>query len=206
MRRWLTRVERVSGCRQRQSGSMRRAVVWLVRSIRGGIPSIPVGRTTVIMLAIRRRSVSICRTGTGCTIWRVTCGSGALMSTTRISTLILRVRIRSPGRTVWMRLSTISQPLQPIACCAVARGSVIRGTCASPIAAGTFLRARSSTSVFVARGLSNFLNLYFFTPFIRVSGSGINEGWKVGRFLHPSSYLPFFFFPSNLPFLPFLPS
>ena len=26
---------------------MRRAVVWLVRSIRGGIPSIPVGRTTV---------------------------------------------------------------------------------------------------------------------------------------------------------------
>ena len=44
----------------------------------------------------------------------------------------------------------------------------IRGTCASPIAAGTIQRARTAaSSVFVARGLSNPLNLYFFTPYPR---------------------------------------
>ena len=50
-------------------------------------------------------------------------------------------------------------------------GSLIRSSCASLLALGMHRRSRTIASGFVVRGLSNPLNLYIFTPFVRVSGS-----------------------------------
>ena len=92
---------------------------------------------------------SIRPTVTACTTWQAMCMNGVLMSTKRISILVLRLRTRSPMRTLWMGLLVISEVLKQIAYCAAGRGIVFRGTCGSLVAFGLPLRTRPLTADFV---------------------------------------------------------
>ena len=159
---------------------MPRGVDCLVKSIRGAMALIAAGRTTTVMLRIRRRWGKYPPNGYGLydmagNVWEwcldaydsdfyqnsprrnPIAGADSIPHITDNFPNVETNRVRA--RRFLVQFS--------------------RETCAWRLATGIRRRSRTTSAGFVVRGLSNFLNLYLFTPFIRVSGAICRRGMGV---------------------------
>ncbi|MBI1925207.1 formylglycine-generating enzyme family protein [Candidatus Poribacteria bacterium] len=103
-------------------------------------------------------------TDMGCTIWRGTSVSGAWTSTIRGSMQRVQETTRWQG-VLYLMLIIISQVLKIFARFAAVVGTTIQTSCAWRTAAATTRRARTASSVFVARGLYTLKSLLPLYPF-----------------------------------------